>query len=84
MLVRLAESFYHRQRIVEELVLESMKKGSFWGRPLNVDSGLETGSTYLPRLERPTLVEEPDSWNDGRQLQAFGMARGATVAGFRQ
>jgi hypothetical protein len=83
-LVRLAESFYDKQRIVEELVLESMKKGSFWERPLHVDSGLEAGSTYLPRLEWPTLVEEPDSWNDGFQLQAFGMARGETVAGFRQ
>ena len=67
MLARVTQSFYHRQRIVEELVLESMKKGGFWERPLHVVSALKTGSTYLPWLERPTLVRELDSWNDGHQ-----------------
>jgi hypothetical protein len=83
-LARLAQSFYHRQRIVEELVLESMKKGGFWERPLHVVSGLETGSTYLPWHERPTLVRELDSWNDGRQPEAIRIANRERVAGFRQ
>ena len=61
-----------------------MKKGGFWERPLHVVSGLKIGLPYLPRLERPTLVQEPDSWNNGRRPHAFGMARGETVAGFRQ
>jgi hypothetical protein len=61
-----------------------MKKGGSWERSLHVASGLKTRSPYLPWLERPTLVRELDSWNDGRQPEAIGVARREIVAGFRQ
>ena len=80
-LVRPAQSFYHRQRIVEELVLELMKKSGFWEHLLQSLASLKTVLPPLAWRERPTLVRELDCCDGGGKYEAMGMARCETVAG---